>query len=403
MTEIDAVSDKAETPAVKATNSAEGGVGVFGACKTGHGVRGDSDSSKGVVGTSKTFQGVYGHSDKNAGVVGESAEWVGVYGKSFHKTAGIGVMGDAAKGPNVSGNGTGVLGVSTGGHGVEGTSVGSKGVVGTSVEFQGVYGHSDKNAGVVGESATWVGVYARSLAVDGGICVMGDAAAGNGSSGAGTGVVGVSTSGTGIKAASDSGEALHAETKSATVAAVAVFNNNPESESAALYAKKEGTAGHAGWFEGNVHITKDCTVEGDVKFLGGGDVAEQFEVVGEVDAGPGCVVVLAGDDTVRISDQPYDRRVAGIVSGAGTYRPALVLDHQSGRNRRPLALTGKVWCLVEADSGPIGLGDLLTSSSIPGHAMRASEPGRAFGAVVGKALAGLLEGRGLIPVLVALQ
>jgi hypothetical protein len=104
-----------------------------------------------------------------------------------------------------------------------------------------------------------------------------------------------------------------------------------------------------------------------------------------------------------VSDRPYDRRVAGIMSGAGTYRPGLVLDRQDGPSRRPLALTGKVWCRVDADSGSIEVGDLLTTSATPGHAMRAADPSRAFGAVVGKALANLVSGRGLIPVLVSLQ
>jgi hypothetical protein len=46
---------------------------------------------------------------------------------------------------------------------------------------------------------------------------------------------------------------------------------------------------------------------------------------------------------------------------------------------------------------------MLTTSSTPGHAMRATDPGRAFGAVIGKALGSLPSGRGLVPVLVALQ
>jgi hypothetical protein len=62
-----------------------------------------------------------------------------------------------------------------------------------------------------------------------------------------------------------------------------------------------------------------------------------------------------------------------------------------------------VWCKVDAEPGPIAFGDLLTSSATPGHAMRAAEPGRAFGAVIGKALGACASGRGLIPVLVALQ
>ena len=47
--------------------------------------------------------------------------------------------------------------------------------------------------------------------------------------------------------------------------------------------------------------------------------------------------------------------------------------------------------------------DLLTTSASPGHAMKASEPLRAFGAVIGKALRPLAEGQGLIPILIALQ
>jgi hypothetical protein len=58
---------------------------------------------------------------------------------------------------------------------------------------------------------------------------------------------------------------------------------------------------------------------------------------------------------------------------------------------------------VDADYGAIGLGDLLTTSGTLGHAMRAADPARAFGAVVGKALGSLEQGRGLLPILVALQ
>lgn len=43
------------------------------------------------------------------------------------------------------------------------------------------------------------------------------------------------------------------------------------------------------------------------------------------------------------------------------------------------------------------------TSAIPGHAMRAGDPLRALGAVIGKALKPLQSGRGLIPILIALQ
>jgi hypothetical protein len=92
------------------------------------------------------------------------------------------------------------------------------------------------------------------------------------------------------------------------------------------------------------------------------------------------------------------------VSGAGNLKPALVLDKRSDAgNRVPVALIGKVFCKVDARFGAIGIGDLLTTATTPGHAMRASDPAKAFGAVLGKALRPLHEGRGLIPVLVALQ
>jgi len=62
-----------------------------------------------------------------------------------------------------------------------------------------------------------------------------------------------------------------------------------------------------------------------------------------------------------------------------------------------------VFCKVDASYSPIDRGDLLTTSETPGHAMKAADPRLAFGAILGKALRPLVAGRGLIPVLVALQ
>jgi hypothetical protein len=77
----------------------------------------------------------------------------------------------------------------------------------------------------------------------------------------------------------------------------------------------------------------------------------------------------------------------------------VVLDRHDGGVT--VALAGKVWCLADADEAPIAPGDLLTTSSTPGHARRVTEPDRAFGAVVGKALTRLHGGRGLVRVLVS--
>jgi hypothetical protein len=107
---------------------------------------------------------------------------------------------------------------------------------------------------------------------------------------------------------------------------------------------------------------------------------------------------------VTPSATAYDKRVAGVIAGAGDYKPAIVLDKRGAdQSRRPLALIGKAFCKVDAGYAAVQVGDLLTTSDTPGHAMKASDPARAFGAVIGKALCRLDLGKGLIPILIALQ
>ena len=104
------------------------------------------------------------------------------------------------------------------------------------------------------------------------------------------------------------------------------------------------------------------------------------------------------------SEKAYDKRVAGVISGAGDYRQGIVLDKQPTLgNRVPVALLGKVFCKVDARFGAIEVGDLLTTSPTPGHAMKTSDPLKAFGAVIGKALGNLDSGTGLVPVMVTLK
>jgi NAD(P)H-hydrate repair Nnr-like enzyme with NAD(P)H-hydrate dehydratase domain len=57
--------------------------------------------------------------------------------------------------------------------------------------------------------------------------------------------------------------------------------------------------------------------------------------------------------------------------------------------------------MADADVAPIRPGDLLTTSTMSGHCRRVTEPARAFGAVIGKALTALLSGQGLVRVLVS--
>jgi hypothetical protein len=144
-----------------------------------------------------------------------------------------------------------------------------------------------------------------------------------------------------------------------------------------------------------------------LKLTGGSDIAEPFDVTSSLKVMTGMVLAIDPESpgNLRIADRAYDRCVAGIVSGAGEVEPALVMS-QTGTiadGRYPVALTGRVYCWADASNGPIEPGDLLTTSDTPGHAMKAADPARTPGAVIGKAMTPLAHGRGLVLVLVSLQ
>jgi len=152
-----------------------------------------------------------------------------------------------------------------------------------------------------------------------------------------------------------------------------------------------------------LHVNGSIRATGDI-ILENADCAEEFDLVEGDQIEPGDVLRLDRGGALAMSTQAYDKRVAGVVSGAGRYRPALVLDRQDERaSRVAVALLGKVYCKVDATDTPVEVGDLLTTAATPGHAMRATDRARAFGAVLGKALAAVTSGRALVPVLVALQ
>lgn len=152
--------------------------------------------------------------------------------------------------------------------------------------------------------------------------------------------------------------------------------------------------------------TNAVTIDGEAGdvILENADCAEDFEITEAEQIEAGSVVALNNAGQLEKSWLPYDKRVAGVVSGAGDLKPGLVLGRRQGqKDRLPIALMGRVNCRVDADYGSVEVGDLLTTSSTPGYAMKASDPTRSFGAVIGKAMHPLKDGRSLIPILVALQ
>jgi len=175
-----------------------------------------------------------------------------------------------------------------------------------------------------------------------------------------------------------------------------------DSHYAALYVGGEGNEGDVIVRDGQNRERIKLDGQGGDIILTNADVAEDFDVAVAVQ--DGTVMVIREDGVLEPCTSRYDSRVVGVVSGAGRYRPGMVLDREGEREpgRAPISVMGKVECLADAADGPIAVGDLLTTSSTPGHAMRA-DPGRAPQATIGKALGPLVEGTGLVPMLVSLQ
>lgn len=271
--------------------------------------------------------------------------------------------------------GVGVYGDATS---TTGAAVGTTGVT-VSPQGIGVEGISDASSGNGGNASGVAGLF-------------------NGTSGTGSGVIGVSLA---PKGAGVTGQAHSSTGVSGTT---------------------NGSSGVGGYFDntaaGNIIIG---AVNGAHKFrvdgtgkgyfdggtvTGGADFAESVAVAGDRSQhGPGDLLVV--DATAKrqlaLATLPYSTLVAGIYS---TQPGVLATPHsmyQIADNEIPLAIVGIVPCKVSAENGPIQPGDLLVSSSTPGHAMKGTDRSRMLGAVVGKALEPLSEGKGVIQVLVTLQ
>jgi hypothetical protein len=128
---------------------------------------------------------------------------------------------------------------------------------------------------------------------------------------------------------------------------------------------------------------------GELRFGSADDLAEMTPVQAEDNLEPGDVVVIDNPPDNRVllakSCQPYDSRVAGVIADPTTSGLIIGGSHPTDVNRddlKPLALAGRVLTKVILENGSINAGDYLTTSSTPGHAMKASSPG----SILGKAL-----------------
>jgi len=125
-----------------------------------------------------------------------------------------------------------------------------------------------------------------------------------------------------------------------------------------------------------------CTMQGTYTLSGASklqatyaDLAEYYE--GDQEYEPGTVLVFGGDKEVTTTGEMNDTRSAGVV----TTNPAYVMNDAQTGMRVCLALAGRVPCKVV---GRVKKGDMLTTSSTPGYAVRATDP--KLGSIIGKAL-----------------
>ena len=113
------------------------------------------------------------------------------------------------------------------------------------------------------------------------------------------------------------------------------------------------------------------------------DLAEMYHSDGYY--APGTVMVLGGDYDVTVSTQQHDTAVIGVVSTNPAY---LMNDNFENDNWLPIALTGRVPCLVR---GPVNKGTLLVSSDERGVACALDKSLYEPGCVIGKSMDIILD------------
>ena len=139
--------------------------------------------------------------------------------------------------------------------------------------------------------------------------------------------------------------------------------------------------------------------------LGSGlDYAEGFDVSEKSVVEPGTILSIDPQNPgkLKVCDQAYDKKVAGIVAGAKGLGSGVRLGVDE--YDYDVALAGRVYCNVDATAMAVEPGDLLTTSFTPGYAMKAEDNQKVHGSILGKAMESLEKGKkGQILVLVTLQ
>ncbi|QQS44616.1 hypothetical protein IPM65_03390 [Candidatus Roizmanbacteria bacterium] len=83
-------------------------------------------------------------------------------------------------------------------------------------------------------------------------------------------------------------------------------------------------------------------------------------------------IVSFEDNKYRLSDKPYDSKMVGVV----VEQADIIVEEENSALADTLMINkGETKILVNGETGPIEVGDLLTASSTPGQAMKADKDG----------------------------
>lgn len=319
----------------------------------------------------------------------------GVYARAEGAIFNYGVRGESS-------NGIGVSGSSDNGFGVNGYSSSSAGVRGLSDSGYGVYGlaigNSGANYGVYGrtDSAAGTGVYAMGVDSGADLILGGNANTALGDDGKIYSDPAYSSSDIYIV----TNDTVRIDLDNDQNGEDADFEIRDKDDTLIFNVDESGRTN----IRGNLVIQSSSTGATIIELGEGLDYAEGFDVSDRAGIVPGAVLIIDPDrpGQLRLSDSPYDTRVAGIVAGARGLGSAVRLG--AGQFDYDVALAGRVYCYVDATGAGVEPGDLLTTSATPGYAMKATDYARAQGAILGKAMERLEKGtKGQILVLVTLQ
>jgi hypothetical protein len=334
----------------------ESGTGVYGLSQ-----RGNAASFK--TETANTLDAVLIQSNGSGDGIHVNAARKGVYARSTNGIAGhfvtAATQAHAVLATNL-GTGAGISASSIGGVAIaastEGPEVAIKGV--SSGTVAAILAQNNKNGGI--------GIKAEA---DGGRALFATSITS-------TAVLATSSSGLAVSAASTSNVALRAQSGSGNI----------------IEAYGDG-----GLF-GNLRfrVLQNGNVRCDGAFTGGGaDVAEAFEFEGvktEYESGDVLVVSHLNDNKIMKCSSPISKAVVGVYAT----KPGVLLSQHGAEDDIshliPMGVLGIIPTKVCAENGPIQRGDLLVTSSLPGHAMK-SIPAiingieiYPTGAIIGKAL-----------------